>query len=201
MKRIVAALFAVSVMAANAQAADLSALSGLYKSNKVKNGNETTTMDLGVRYQTDAVDSKSWFADLNYTNINTKVPSPAKSPDPSSNYAIGGGLVWWMKALGSDNFIPYVTFGGHLEGGKTYNNAGNIVETTGISYGSDVGLRVNTSDKCFFEMQANLFNSYLTKTEKEKLAAGGTVETTTMELFGDSEGAFAAMKIGVGMKI
>lgn len=201
MKRIVAALFAVSVMAANAQAADLSAMSGLYQSSKVKNGNENATMSLGVRYQADVVDNKAWFADVNFSNSTTKVPSPAKSPDPSTAYTLGGGLVWTMKALAGDNFTPYVTFGGHLEGGKRYNAAGNIVETTGVSYGSDVGVRVDTSDKCFFIMETNLFTSYLTKTEKEKLAAGGTVETTTMELFGDTTGAFAAMRIGVGMKI
>ncbi len=203
MKRIVAALFAVSVFAANAQAAELSALSGLYKSNKVKNGLETTNISLGARYGAEVVDGKSWFADVNVNNTSYKVKA-GKAPDADSIYSLGGGMAYWMKSLSSDNFTPYLAIAAHLESGKYTNAAGAQVETTGVSYQSDVGVRINTSDKCFINLETNLFKSYLTKTDKEKTttAAGTTTtETTSMELFGDTNGAFATMTVGLGMKI
>lgn len=205
MKRIVAALFAVSV-AAQAQAAEISAITGsLFNSDKVKNADESTSMDLGAKYGSDAVDGKSWFVHLNFANKSDKLKLAAgDKTDKASSITVGGGMAWWMKSLSSDNFIPFVTLGASVVSGSelkhdvTTGAKGSDVKSMNINYGSDVGIRINTSETCFIDLSTNLFTNTLHGTSKDDVSKR---ETTKMQLGFDSMGGLGATTVGLGMKI
>lgn len=195
MKRIVAALFAFSMGAGMAHGAEISGMMGLYQSQKTKGALETTTTSLGVRYGLEQTGDKMWFGELEYVGTSY---SGTGAPDAVSSSAIGGGLYYFLPKI-ETRFVPYLVGFARFESGKEYQGA-NTVEKSGLYYGSDVGIRFNASEKWFIDFETNLFKSALTATEKTTPTAGGaTSETTRMEIYGDSEGAIATMKVGLGM--
>lgn len=198
MKRIVAAVFALSMGASVAHGAEISGMGGLYQSEKEKNGAEKTTTSLAARYGLDQEGDKMWFGELGYTGVK----DAGTADGTSTTITLGGGMYYFLPKIEA-RFVPYLTGWAQIESTSAENKiAGTKSEISGLAYGSDLGIRFNASDKWFVDFETNLFASNLQETQKDTTTVGGvktTRETTRMELFGDSKGALGAMQLGLGM--
>jgi hypothetical protein len=198
-----------------ASAAELSFVSGLYKSEKNKvegsNAGSESTIEAGARVG-DALDQHvAWFGQGLLSLKSYSAGSGGKSPDDTTSIALGGGLKYYFPAL-AEHLTPFAYGMASYENNQDseYNSSGGFSETdtNGIFYGAAVGLRFGLDNDFFVDLETTLFDSALFATEKTTTttydAAGKATksdsEKTRTELYADTTGAFQEMKVALGMK-
>lgn len=194
-----------------AQAAEVSFVSGLYKSeDRELDGEDAgrkSTIEVGGRYS-EALDSQwHWFGQ---GTLALRSYSGAATPSDSTSLNLAGGLRFYFDRFGESS-VPFVYGYGAYRNDKDSDSVDLQVvrETSGLFYGAHAGVRLNLSTLAFLDIETQLFDSALfatETTERATEAADGSVtkrkyERTRSELYVNTNGAFATTLIAFGIKL
>ena len=203
--------------AASLQAAEVSLVSGLYKSDSEQKANfddgKQQQFEVGARFS-DALDQRTWWFVTALVQLKSydkgSLPS---SPDDSTGIDVSGGLRYYFNKLG-ESIAPFaegqVAFRdlhsvAYPAGGDAYDQS----ETNGLYYGASFGLRFNLAREFFVDLQSTLFDSALFATQKTDHVTfpGGvktvsTDQTKRTELYASSDtgNAFGHVLLSMGLR-
>jgi hypothetical protein len=193
-------------VAANSHAAEISVVSGLYKSEKKKVAGEKTgsnsTFGLGARYAESLGDNYFWFGDGKLTIRSYDEAADFEAPAGSTSLDLGGGLRYDLADY-SKIVVP------HLLGRMSFLNektgeisAPNAIESekNGLFYEAAVGLRLDLSSDFYIDLDCQLFKSALFSTVSSQGSDGTKTETTHFDLFVDTEGDLGDTTVSMGWK-
>ncbi len=194
-------------------ASELSLVTGLYQYKKYDPVKESR-FNLGGRYGEFFSDSKNllWYVD---GALGTVSYSGRGAPDDGLEVKIGGGVRLFFEPLG-DRFRPFAGVGGDFRTTKQFDDDALVpadVETSGIYYFADAGIRLlmgnlaefEASDvSVFLDFQANLFTSALFATEKRTVTdptTGAKTENkrTNFDLYVDGQNNGLDMTVALGL--
>ncbi len=201
-------------------AAEVSLVSGLYRSSEEKvggtNQGKETIINAGGRYSDELSTYLFWFGEGALTLKSYTAGPGGNSPSNSTGLTAGGGVRYYFNKL-SESISPYGYGKGLFKNEKSVvRTSGNPdyidTETNGLFYSGHLGIRFSLSPDFFFEVETPLFESALFATEESETvtfttAAGVTTRTSTKgernrtELYADTEGAFASMTVVIGMRL
>jgi hypothetical protein len=211
---------AVGMFASSTMAAELSMLSGLYKTEKSKVSDDDaggqTAIQVGARYGDKLEAMLEWFAQSQLVLRSYDAPEGGEAPSNSTSIFIGGGVRSYFDPI-TENTAPFITGWGEYRNDKNAENRASTTyvesEDSGLFYGSSLGLRMGLNADFFVDFETALFTSALFATEKSETVTTTTdattgVETTTKteretsrtELFADTSGAFQNMLVSLGMR-
>jgi hypothetical protein len=212
MKMMKLVLIGLVALSAQAKAAEISLLSGVYQNEESKlNGDDDggkSTISLGGRFG-DQLDARIlWFGRGELVLRSHDAPKGGKAPSSSTSLAVGGGLRYYFDPF-SQSVAPYIEGEGSFQSikdGKGGSAQVTETETNGLFYAAAAGVRVGLDSTFFFDFQAELFESALfatVKSETTTIATNQTTksETSRTELFGKTFGNFSDIVIGVGMML
>lgn len=189
---------------------DLSLISGIYKSEDVDNGVESSELSVGGRY---VMNQNPDYYDLAFYaqgSMAIKSYSGTNSPSNSTDITLEGGARYYFRPI-TETLIPYGSAGIGLMNKTVVTDSDSTKTETreynGIIYNASFGLHLTLDDNFFIEFETQLFQSNLFMNEKEEQITtvnGNTTTTKTderskTELFGDTQGAFNSTTIGFGM--
>jgi hypothetical protein len=212
--RNLAAVLAIGFMGTPALAADLSMLTGLYKTESNKTGGDESgskdTIEFGSRYG-DKFDGEmvEWFGQGSMILRSYDAGENDLSPSNSTSLRLGGGIRSYFDPL-TENVAPFAYILGEYRADKdgTFQSNGYTeTEASGLYYSAAIGMRMGLDGTFFVDFETNLFESALRATEESTTVTEvGGVETTTesettkTELYGDSSASLATMGISLGMR-
>ncbi len=203
-------------MASAAQAAEVSVISGLYKSedNKVA-GNDAggkSEISAGGRYS-DQLDPKMfWFGQGLLTMRSYDAPSGGEAPSDSTSLSLGGGVRYYFTKLG-ESVSPFAYALGEYRSNKEASQTGSSFtenEENGLYYGGFFGIRLSLDANFFVDFETPLFDSALfaTETSETTTTDATTGKPTTSkdekkktELYVASTGALNSMRVALGMRL
>ncbi len=198
--------------AGSARAAELSLVSGFYRTEAAENqgddAGKKTVIDIGGRFG-DVVDGPVfWFAEGGISLKSYTRGTATAAPDSSTGITAGGGLRYYFNKL-SESWAPYGLAYGRVQSQKdaTY-NTGGFTETdkNGLYYGANFGIRLSLQHEFFVDFETPLFTSALFATEKEETTTYGSPNTKSeltkkkTELYVNSAGAFDSVLVALGMR-
>ncbi len=202
--------------AAPLQAAELSFLSGLYRSESNETAGVDTgskrTIDLGGRYAAQLDGKMYWFGQGMLSLKSYEKGDAGPAPSSSTSLNLGGGVRYYFGKL-SENFSAFTYGLGEYRADKdaATTGAGTVEERekNGLYYGAAFGIRCTLGTEFFVDFETPLFDSALFATEKTETktsVAGGpttTVESETkrMELYASTTGAFSKVVVALGMRL
>ena len=204
------ALLLTSLSTKSIYAMEISLVHGLYKQSKVKDGLSKSDITLGGRYSEQFAEHMYWFgqADLSIKTYSGGSPTPSNS----NNLSLAGGARYYLDRF-SDRIAPFAT------GIVSYKNTtdasqqfGGIQEVSlsGLYYGADVGMRFSLSTDFFLDLSTPVFESALFANEKTTtktldtttgLVTEAKQERTLIELYVNTQGAFASLVIALGIRM
>ncbi len=223
MKKFLFPVFTVLSMATvggNLMAAEISLVSGLYRSSEEKvagtNQGKETIINAGGRYSDELSAYLFWFGEGDLTLKSYTSGPGGNSPSNSTGLSAGGGVRYYFNKL-SEAISPYAYGKGLFKNEKSVSRrSGNPdytdTETNGLFYSGHLGVRFSLSPDFFFEVETPFFESALFATEESETVnfttvGGVTTRTSTKgernrtELYADTEGAFASMAVVIGMRL
>ncbi len=198
----------LSLLATSAQSAEVSIIQGVYQSENTKvNGNkalETDVISAGGRYG-DFIDvDQAWFAQAGIAI--RQYDAPQNAPDNSNDIAIGGGFRQYFERI-SETMIPYGVVGGEFRSTEEVEAGTNsfvTVERSGLFYNAGIGMRLGFGTDFFVDFEVPFFESALMGTETRKTtdAQGNETktETSSLDLYIDTDGVFNEIEVAFGMK-
>jgi hypothetical protein len=205
-KSIFAASFAFvgALASAQASAAEISLMEGFYKSTKVRDGLESTSIILGGRYLDSLGGKMSWYGDF---GVGIKSYSaPSNEPGNQTDIKIGGGVRMKLVDL-NEKVFPYLTGGGFYKSETSQPNwspaATSWDQESGLFYDGWLGLHFSLATDFFMALESNLFTSALSAktTHVTKAPTGETkVEEDRVDLYVDTVGAFNDTRVALGLK-
>lgn len=211
---------AAFLFAADLFAAEVSLVSGLYRSKEDKVGGQDqgkeTIINAGGRYADELGVRLFWFGEGDLTLKSYTAGSSGDSPSNSTGLSAGGGVRYYFDKLG-ETISPYAYGKGLFRNEKGVARSPGSpdyveTETNGLFYSGHLGIRFSLDTDFFFEVETPLFESALfatTETTRVNFttAAGTTTKTTTesetnrTELYANTTGAFADIKVALGMRL
>jgi hypothetical protein len=211
---------ATLVPAGDLLAAELSLVSGLYRSKEDKVGGQDqgkeTTINAGGRYADELGPRLFWFGEGDLTLKSYTAGSSGDSPSNSTGLTAGGGVRYYFNKL-AETISPYAYGKGLFRNEKGVSRTPGSpdyteTETNGLFYSGHLGIRFSLDTDFFFEVETPFFESALfatTKTTRVNFttAAGATTKTTTesetnkTELYANTTGAFSDIKVAIGMRL
>jgi hypothetical protein len=206
------AVVVLGTFAESAFGAEVSMVSGFYKSESRKdNGTKTgssSAVDLAGRFGDDLTTSEAWFAQAGLNLRSYNDAGGATAPDNSTGILLGGGVRHYFSPYGESS-VPFVSGMVSYENDKSvdFNGGGTYdeVSRSGIYYGAGVGIRLGLNREAFVEFECQLFKSALfaTETVESTDAAGNKSKTerNRTELYVASSGALDETTIALGMKL
>lgn len=197
-----------------AQAAEVSLVSGLYRTESNESGGvdagKKTTIDAGGRWS-DQLDSQMfWFGQGMLTMRSYDKGDLAEAPSSSTSLSLGGGVRYYFTKL-SESISPFAYGIGQYkseEDGEL--GTGVEHETNGLFYGASFGIRLSLGTDFFVDLETPLFESALFATTKTTTpTTSGTPPTTTnveseskkTELYVNTTGALSSVVIAMGMRL
>jgi hypothetical protein len=200
------------ILAGSASAAELSLVSGFYRTESAESQGEDTgrktVIDVAGRFSEVLDGPVFWYAEGSVSLKNYSRGAASAAPDSSTGIAAGGGLRYYFAKL-SDSWAPYGLAYGRVQSEKdaTY-QVGGFTETdkNGLYYGTNFGIRLNLQREFFVDFETPLFKSALFATEKEETTTYGSPNTTSeltrkkTELYVNSAGAFSDVLVALGMR-
>jgi hypothetical protein len=213
-------VLSMAVVGADVMAAEVSLVSGLYRSSEEKvggtNQGKETIINAGGRYSDELSTSLFWFGEGALTLKSYTAGPGGNSPSNSTGLTAGGGVRYYFNKL-SEAISPFAYGKGLFKNEKNVartpgNSNYTDTETNGLFYSGHLGVRFSLSPDFFFEVETPLFDSALFATEESETvtftnAAGVTTRTSTKgernrtELYADTDGAFASMTVVLGMRL
>jgi hypothetical protein len=207
---------ALLVGATAASAAEVSFVSGLYKSEETEiadnDAGKITTIGAGGRFS-DQLDARMyWFGQGVLTMRSYDKGDNEDAPSDSTSLALGGGVRYYFTKL-AESVAPFAYGLGQYKSEKTASGTGSGFtesEDNGLFYGASFGIRLSLDTDFFVDFESQLFESALfatRKTEHTSYDAGTGKKTTTKdetkrtELWVQSSGPFENMIIALGMRI
>ena len=199
-----------------ASAAELSLLTGLFKSESVKNegqdGGGAKTFSLGASFGDEFDIDINWlvFGGLSIQTYDAAAGQAA--PSNATGLELGGGMRYFLDPF-TATAVPYLTLYGSFKNTQTVDGrsaTGASVErdTSGLFYGMKVGTRLALTTVMYLDVEAGLFESSLfsTETRTTRAIVDGQVvksesETTRVEVFGDLIAPFNSLTFGLGLLI
>lgn len=193
----------------SARAAELSLVSGLYKSETVKvegeDGGGAGRFEIGARYGQELDERYVWYGEGRFSNVSYDAPKGQKGPSDSTGIVAGGGMRVMFKRA---EIEPFLFGGGKFQSVEetTYAGAGwTQIEKSGLYYNAGVGMRWNMDRGFFFDFEVTAFETALfaTETMSAYTSSGNSiVETKTSKkgLYMESWGGVEDTSIGFGMK-
>jgi len=193
-------------VAANSHAAEISVVSGLYKSEKKKVAGDKTgsksTFSLGARYAEPLGDNYFWFGDGSLTIRSYDEADGFEAPAGSTSLDLGGGLRYDLVDY-SKIVVPHllgrVSFLNEKDGEISAPKA-TEKETNGLFYEAAVGLRLDLSTDFYIDLDCQLFKSALFSAVSSQGSDGTKTETTHFDLFVDSQGSLGDTTVSMGWK-
>ncbi len=208
------AVLAGTVVASDAQAADVTMVSGFYQKENQKIDGKTkgsiSKISLGGRFSDDLNTNTAWIGegDLNMRSYTASGGVP--TPDNSVGLTVGGGVRYYFKPIATA-VVPYAAAMAWIKNDKeaSYTDTGYTqTSTSGVFYGANAGIRAGLGDNFFVELELPFFQSPLfsvTKTEKVDQIGGSkstaTDENTETALFVQSSARLMDARLGVGMRL
>lgn len=214
-KVAVAGFFSLS---ATAQAAEVSLLSGFYRSedDKVEKASAggKTEISVGGRFSEPIQGHLFWFGQGDLALRSYRKGDRPAAPGDSTSLTATGGVRWYFNKL-SEVISPFAEGYGAFQNDKDATFRGNgfsETEKNGLYYGASFGIRFSLQKEFFVDFSTNLFESALFATEKTEetsvSTANGTTTTTTTtsehkktELYVNSRGFLQLMTVGLGMRL
>ena len=199
-----------------AAAAELSLLTGLFKSESVKNdgqdGGGAKTFNLGASFGDEFDIDINWlvFGGLSIQTYDAAAGQAA--PSNATGLELGGGMRYFLDPF-TATAVPYLTIFGSFKNtqtvdGRSATGASIERDTSGLFYGLRVGTRLALTNVMYLDVEANLFESSLfsTETRTTRAIVDGQVvksetETTRVEVFGDVTAPFNGLTFGLGLII
>ena len=223
MKKFLFPMFTVlslSAVGGDLLAAEVSLVSGLYRSSEEKvggiNQGKETIINAGGRYSDELSTYLFWFGEGALTLKSYTTGPGGNSPSNSTGLTAGGGVRYYFNKL-SEAISPYGYGKGLFKNEKSVaRTPGNPdyvdTETNGLFYSGHLGIRFSLSPDFFFEVETPLFESALFATEESETvtfttASGVTTRTSRKgernrtELYAETKGAFASMAVVLGMRL
>lgn len=216
-RTILLAAAATFLIGTNAIAAEISVISGLYRTSEEKSGGKSagkeSTINAGGRYADELGPRTFWFGEGDLTLKSYSAGAGGSSPSNSTGLRAAGGVRYYFDKL-SEAVSPYAYGRGTFKnetsverlGGASYTEA----ETNGLFYSGHLGVRFNLQAEYFFEVESELFESALFATTKSTTfvtdATTGTVtksesETNRTEIYAYTTGSFGNMLVAFGMRL
>jgi hypothetical protein len=209
---LLVAMGALTAAAPALQAAEISMVSGLYKSESDTAADtdvgKKQTIEVGLRFADPIDHGLYWFVQGDLQMKSYDKGDNSSAPSDSTGLALNGGLRYYFNKLG-ENISPYA------EGALTYKDTKDAAqgvnqytesEQNGLYYSGSFGIRFNLAREFFMDLQTQLFESALFATETAKTTAlnGGQstttkTETKRTELYIASTGPLAA-QVALGMR-
>ncbi len=207
MRNLLLALVVSLVWVSSASAGEISMVSGLYKSEKVKTAAGSTgasTIELGARYAEPFDDTMHWFGQGDLT---LRSYSGDGAPDDSTSLELLGGVRMYYPSF-SLSVTPFLSVYGGYKAETSVSSWSPVteVEVSGLYYFGSAGFRFNLATSAFLDIEVEAFESALFATEKTTVAgtppAGSTeTKTTKTELFASTfSPSLAGLKVGVGFR-
>ena len=207
---LLSSLFLVAV---EAQAGEVSLVSGLYKHDKTKvdgvNAGGSTTIEVGGRYGDKITRQQAWYTEVGILLKSYESGAGREAPDNFTGIKALGGIRYVFPDF-SEKVLPYIAGAAGYQTDKTVSlGAADTVETEtgGLVYKGLIGFQLEVDTDFFLGLETELFNSTLFGTQKvttTTFAAGNTTssksETTNTELYFKSAGAFNSAQVLVGMR-
>jgi hypothetical protein len=213
-------VLSMSVVGGELMAAEVSLVSGLYRSSEEKvggtNQGKETIINAGGRYADELSTYLFWFGEGALTLKSYTAGPGGNSPSNSTGLSAGGGVRYYFNKL-SEAISPYAYGKGLFKNEKNVSRTPGDpdytdTEVNGLFYSGHLGVRFSLSPDFFFEVETPLFESALFATEESETVryttdAGVTTRTSTKgernrtELYADTNGAFASMAIVLGMRL
>lgn len=210
-----AAVFGLLLAGSAAQAAEISYLSGVYRSeeNEVadKDAGKETEISAGGRFS-DQLDSRMyWFGQARLTLRSYTKGDVGDAPDDSTSLSLGGGVRYYFNKL-SETVAPFAYGLGEYRSEKEGETSGGTPvehEKNGLYYGAYFGIRLSLGADFFVDIETPLFDSALFATETRETettdAAGKTTktkdETKRTELYANTTGALNSAVVALGMRL
>jgi hypothetical protein len=211
--RLSVVALALFASASAAQAAEVSFISGLYKTeeNKSDNANlgKKNEISVGGRFSDQFSPRAYWFGQARLSLKSYSKGDQPAAPDDSTSIALGGGVRYYFRKL-SENVSPFAYGLGEVRNEKDgeFDTTVRETETNGLYYSGHVGVRLSVDTDFFIDLETSAFDSALFATEKETTtttdATGAKKETTVKhkrtELYADTAGAFNETVVAIGMR-
>ena len=189
-----------------AQASEVSAVSGLFRNEKIKvNGADAGSrqaIDLAARYADVLSDRMHWFGEVGIGMRSYSSGPGGTSPDDSTSIGLLGGVRYYFPGFAT-SVVPFLSGKAGYENQKEATQAAGVwteTDRSGLVYYASAGFRMMLDRTFFLDLEADFFESYLFGTEKTETGTTKT-ETTRTELYADSKGSILNATIGVGMKL
>ncbi len=216
LKTITVALALGAFAATQAQAAEVSLISGLYKKedNKV-GGNDAggrSEISAGGRYS-DQLDAKMfWFGQGLLTMRSYDDGGAGDGPSDSTSLNLGGGVRYYFTKL-AESVSPFAYGVGEYRSDKDASQTGSSfteTEENGLYYGGFFGIRLSLDANFFVDFETPLFDSALFATETSETTSFDPTtgakttskdEKKKTELYVASTGALTSMKVALGMRL
>ncbi len=199
----------------SANAADITAVSGVYTSQDYKASGKTLGSErnygAGGTYQDILNDKMSYLATagLDFSNYSG---GDAGSPDNFTGVNLGGGVRYY--------FTPFNTYTVPFAGASLKYKSSQSVDfakngytkrrTSGIFYEASAGIRIGLNQKFFMELELPFFSSPLQSNTKTTVVTQSSTsgqtssddsEENDVALWGKSYQSMTAIVVGLGMKI
>lgn len=207
-------LCAVAFMGAGSQAlaADISLVSGFYKSESSKSEGKSlgssSLFGFAGRFHDDLSENLSWYGIGGLQLASYSAADGRKSPDNSVSLTVGGGIRHYFKPFGA-GVVPYASGGGRVANDRSakFTTSGYTeINDSGLRYEAAIGVRAGLDESFFAELELPLFDNALFGVRKEVTVVEGPPvtetkkETTYNQLWVDSSGQLLEARIALGYK-
>jgi hypothetical protein len=199
----------------NAQAAEISFVTGLYKSQESEaetggtsaDTGKKTTIEAGARFSDQLDANLFWFGEGLLSLKSYDKGDLPEAPSDSTSLGLKGGVRYYFSKL-SETVSPYANGYGAFKNEQDGEAQGTDIidrEKNGLYYGADFGIRLSLGPAFFVDLETNLFESALFATETEETTpatgAKSSNETKKTELYADTSGAFDSVVVALGMRL
>ena len=177
---------------------EISLVKGVYTSQKVKKGYDTSTIGAGLRYLITPPKGQD-FALFIEGNLGLISYNGTGAPSNETSIDLFAGV---RKYLGNitETIQPYAAvYGGYANDFTDDAVTGTHTELSGLIYKGAVGLQVTSHDGFFIDLETLLFTSNLFSTEKST-TGGVNREVTRTDLYVKTTGSFNTTTVGLGLK-
>lgn len=203
------------VVAESASAAEVSLISGVYRSESDKVAGDDaggqSEISAGGRFS-DQMDSHMfWFGQGQLAMRSYDKGKADDGPSDSTSLSLGGGVRYYFTKL-AETVSPFAYGLGEFRSNKTASQTGSDFtenEENGLYYGGYFGIRLSLGTDFFVDFETPLFDSALFGTEtSERTSYDATGKKTTSkdekkktELYVGSTGALNSMQVALGMRL
>lgn len=206
------------VPSTSAQAAEVSLVSGLYRSEEMQiadvDAGKKTIIDVGGRFSDQLDTNMFWFGQGMLTLKSYEKGDTGPAPSDSTSLSLGGGVRYYFAKL-SESISPYGSGIGQYKStqdGTPTAGGTDESETNGLFYGASFGIRLSLGPDFFVDMETPLFESALfatTKTTHDTAPVAPAVgpniktedESRKTELYVNTTGAFSTVVVAMGMRL